>query len=87
MGQPRTGYRRRGKEILNGLDKLEDAVDRASQAIAEGRDAIGALRMSTVEKNDLAVAIKTIAEELARGPYPNVVLRACKVVGWGKLGG
>ena len=47
---------------------LEDAVDRASQAIAEGRDAIGALRMSTVEKNDLAVAIKTVAEELARGP-------------------
>jgi signal transduction histidine kinase len=45
---------------------LEDALDRASQAIAEGRDAIGDLRMSTVEKNDLAVAIKTIAEELAR---------------------
>ena len=44
---------------------LEDAVDRASQAIGEGRDAIGGLRMSTVEKNDLAVAIKTIAEELA----------------------
>jgi ligand-binding sensor domain-containing protein/signal transduction histidine kinase len=45
---------------------LEDAVEHASQAIAEGRDAIGALRMSTVEKNDLAVAIRTIAEELAR---------------------
>jgi signal transduction histidine kinase len=45
---------------------LEDAVDRASQAIAEGRDAIGGLRMSTVEKNDLVVAIRTIAEELAR---------------------
>jgi len=45
---------------------LEDAIGRASQAIAEGRDAIGDLRMSTVEKNDLAVAIKTFAEELAR---------------------
>jgi signal transduction histidine kinase len=45
---------------------LENAVDRASQAIAEGRDAIGGLRMSTVEKNDLSAAIKTIAEELAR---------------------
>jgi signal transduction histidine kinase/ligand-binding sensor domain-containing protein len=44
---------------------LEEAVDRASQAITEGRDAIGNLRMSTVEKNDLAVAIRTIAEELA----------------------
>jgi signal transduction histidine kinase len=45
---------------------LEDAVDHASQAIAEGRDAIGGLRMSTVEKNDLSAAIRTIAEELAR---------------------
>jgi signal transduction histidine kinase len=45
---------------------LEDALDRASEAITEGRDAIGGLRMSTVEKNDLVVAIKTIAEELAR---------------------
>ena len=45
---------------------LEDAVDRASQAIAEGRDAIGGLRMSTVETNDLSAAIRTIAEELAK---------------------
>jgi signal transduction histidine kinase len=45
---------------------LEDALDHASQAITEGRDAISGLRMSTVEKNDLAVAIKAIAEELAR---------------------
>jgi signal transduction histidine kinase len=45
---------------------LELAVDRASDAIGEGRDAIGGLRMSTVEKNDLSAAIRTIAEELAR---------------------
>ena len=45
---------------------LEHTADHASQAIAEARDAIGGLRMSTVEKNDLAVAIRTIAEELAR---------------------
>jgi signal transduction histidine kinase len=45
---------------------LEDALDRASEAITEGRDAIGDLRMSTVEKNDLAVAIRTVGEELAR---------------------
>ena len=44
---------------------LVNAVEHASQAITEGRDAIGGLRMSTVEKNDLARAIKTIAEELA----------------------
>ena len=44
---------------------LEDAVDHASRAITEGRDAITGLRMSTVEKNDLAQAIRTIGEELA----------------------
>jgi signal transduction histidine kinase/ligand-binding sensor domain-containing protein len=44
---------------------LEDAVDQASQAITEGRDAVGGLRASTIEKNDLAVAIRTIGEELA----------------------
>ncbi len=44
---------------------LEDAVEQASQAITEGRDAVGGLRTSTIEKDDLAVAIKTIGEELA----------------------
>jgi len=44
---------------------LEDAVDRASEAITEGRDAVQGLRMSTVEKNDLAAAIRTVGEELA----------------------
>jgi signal transduction histidine kinase len=44
---------------------LEDAVDRASQAITEGRDSVQGLRMSTIEKNDLAVAIRTLGEELA----------------------
>jgi signal transduction histidine kinase/ligand-binding sensor domain-containing protein len=44
---------------------LEAAVDDASEAIAEGRDAVQGLRMSAVEKNDLAVAIRTVGEELA----------------------
>ena len=44
---------------------LEVAVNRASDAITEGRDAVQGLRMSTVEKNDLAVAIRTVGEELA----------------------
>jgi len=44
---------------------LEAAVDQASQAISEGRDAVQGLRMSTVEKNDLAAAIRTVGEELA----------------------
>jgi signal transduction histidine kinase len=47
---------------------LEDTADHASQAIAEGRDAVQGLRMSTVEKNDLAVAIRTVGEELAAPP-------------------
>ncbi len=44
---------------------LEAAVDQASQAITEARDAVQGLRMSTVEKNDLAVAIRAIGDELA----------------------
>jgi signal transduction histidine kinase len=44
---------------------LEVAVDRASNAITQGRDSVQGLRMSTVEKNDLAVAIRTVGEELA----------------------
>ena len=45
--------------------RLESAIDRAAQAITEGRDAVQALRSSTVETNDLAVAIRTLGEELA----------------------
>jgi signal transduction histidine kinase len=44
--------------------KLESAIDQAAQAIGEGRDAIQGLRSSTVEKNDLALAIRTLGEEL-----------------------
>ena len=54
---------------------LEATADHASQAIAEGRDAVQGLRMSTVEKNDLAIAIRTVGEELASAastqPSPN----------------
>jgi signal transduction histidine kinase len=63
---------------------LEQAADQASQAIAEGRDAIQDMRMSTVEKNDLAVAIRALGEELAsaaKPPSPNftvVVEGACR---------
>ena len=49
----------------NSRKTLEEAVDQASDAITEGRDAVQGLRMSTVEKNDLAVAIRTVGEELA----------------------
>jgi ligand-binding sensor domain-containing protein/signal transduction histidine kinase len=44
---------------------FESAIDRAAQAITEGRDAIEDLRASTVVANDLAVAITTLGDELA----------------------
>lgn len=43
-------------------------MDRAAQAITEGRDAVQGLRTSTIERNDLAEAIKTLGEELAADP-------------------
>jgi signal transduction histidine kinase len=45
--------------------RLDGAIDQAAEAITEGRDAVQGLRSSTVETNDLAVAIRTIGEELA----------------------
>src|ERR1700758_2945333 len=44
---------------------LEAAVDLASDAVAEGRNAVQGMRLSTIEENDLAVAIRTVGEELA----------------------
>jgi signal transduction histidine kinase/ligand-binding sensor domain-containing protein len=47
---------------------LDGALDRADQAIAEGRDAIQNLRSSTTMSNELAQAITTLAEELGSRP-------------------
>jgi signal transduction histidine kinase/ligand-binding sensor domain-containing protein len=64
-----------GSRPADALRTFEKAADNASQAIAEGRDAIQGMRTSTVEKNDLAVAIRTVGEELAssasKQPAPN----------------
>ena len=54
-----------GSRPADALRMLEKATDHASQAITEGRDAIQGMRMSTVEKNDLALAIETVGEEIA----------------------
>ena len=48
-------------------EKLDGAIERAAQAITEGRDAVQGLRSSTVEGNDLAMAIRTLGDELATG--------------------
>ena len=45
--------------------KLDSVIDQAAQAIVEGRDAVQGLRASTIESNDLALAIRTLGEELA----------------------
>src|SRR3974390_1940829 len=46
-------------------DSLDGAIEQAAEAITEGRDAVQGLRDSTLQGNDLALAISTLAEELA----------------------
>jgi len=46
-------------------ETLESAIDQTAQAITEGREAVQGLRASTVEPNDLAVAIAKLEEDLA----------------------
>src|SRR5579862_7402197 len=46
-------------------EALEKALDRADQAILEGRDAIQNLRSSTTASNELAQAVTALGEELA----------------------
>ena len=45
--------------------KLDSAIEQAEEAILEGREAVQGLRVSTVQRNDLAKAISTLGEELA----------------------
>jgi signal transduction histidine kinase/ligand-binding sensor domain-containing protein len=46
-------------------DQLEGALERADQAIAEGRTAVHGLRSSSINTNDLAEAVKALGKELA----------------------
>jgi signal transduction histidine kinase len=46
-------------------EKLEKAIQLAAHAVTEGRDAVQGLRNSTLQQNDLALAIGTLGEELA----------------------
>jgi signal transduction histidine kinase len=48
-------------------EHLERAIDQSARAITEGREAVQALRTSTLESNDLAVDIMTIGKELEAG--------------------
>jgi signal transduction histidine kinase/ligand-binding sensor domain-containing protein len=50
---------------VDAKETLTGAIDRTSQAITEGREAVQRLRASTVESNDLTTAITNLGEELA----------------------
>jgi signal transduction histidine kinase/ligand-binding sensor domain-containing protein len=50
---------------IEAKEKLRGAIEQAADAITEGRDALQGLRDSTVQGNDLALAISTLGEELA----------------------
>src|SRR5208282_5883986 len=61
---------------------LDRSIELAAQAITEGRDAVQGLRASNIETNDLAVAIRTHAEELAgEGTNPNAAAFDVQVEG------
>jgi signal transduction histidine kinase/ligand-binding sensor domain-containing protein len=50
---------------MEAKEKLGSAIEQAAAAITEGRDAVQGLRDSTVQGNDLALAISALGEELA----------------------
>ena len=50
--------------------ELEKTLDRADQAIAEGRTAVYDLRSSATTTNDLAQAVREVGDELATSDAP-----------------
>jgi signal transduction histidine kinase/ligand-binding sensor domain-containing protein len=61
----------RATEAKHGLGS---AIERSVRAISEGRDAVQGLRAHPVEGHGLAVALKTLADELASGPAKQEVV-------------
>ncbi|MGA8087467.1 MAG: two-component regulator propeller domain-containing protein [Terracidiphilus sp.] len=53
---------------VEAKEQLDRTIERAAEAITEGRDAVQGLRASVVQTNDLARAINTLGEELANDP-------------------
>jgi signal transduction histidine kinase len=55
-------------------ETLDSAIHLSAKALTEGRNAVQGLRASTVERNDLALAIRTLGDELSStagaGPPP-----------------
>jgi len=50
---------------LDAKQRLESTIDDAAGAITEARDAVQGLRSSTVTSNELALALRTLGQELA----------------------
>jgi ligand-binding sensor domain-containing protein/signal transduction histidine kinase len=50
--------------------ELNRAIEQAAKAITEGRDAVQGLRTSALEQHDLAMAIRTVGDELAESTSP-----------------
>jgi signal transduction histidine kinase len=53
---------------IEAKEKLDTTIERAAQAITEGRDAVQGLRASTIQTNDLAQALSALGEELGADP-------------------
>ena len=63
---------------VEAKEKLDGGIAHAAKAITEGRDAVQGLRASTVERNDLGVAIRRLGDELATDASANPP-PACRV--------
>jgi len=50
---------------VEAKENLDSAIEQAAETITEGRNAVQGLRVSTLQGNDLALAISTLGEELA----------------------
>jgi len=53
---------------VEAKERLDAAIDQTAEFITEARDQVQGLRESTVQGNDLALAINTLGEELAAAP-------------------
>ena len=53
---------------MEAKDKLDSAIEQTADFITEARDEVQGLRDSTLQGNDLALAISTLGEELATDP-------------------
>jgi signal transduction histidine kinase len=53
-------------ERSDAKQKLDNAIEQAAEAITEGRDAVQGLRTSMGQSKDLALALDTLGQELAR---------------------